>query len=99
MGTLRSDRGGRRGGVIGGIQKNSFQFAPLSARETPSRKAALVAAALCLLGIGYNYLSCGEFLIAYKLRQLNALEFIFQYLWLFCQAALFLLLIARKPAK
>lgn len=76
------------------VSKKSFQFAPLSARETPSRKAALVAAALCLLGIGYNYLSCGEFLIVYKLRQLNALEFIFQYLWLFCQAALFLLLIA-----
>lgn len=76
------------------VAKKHYQFSLLDARENPPRKAVVAAVVLCLLGTGYNYLGCGDLLLVYKLRHLNAPEFVFQYLWLFCQAALFLLLIA-----
>lgn len=76
------------------IAKNSYAFDLFSYRASPQRRFLLIALGLCLLGIGYNYLTCGEWLLAYKLRALTPVEFIFQYLVYLIRAALMLLLIA-----
>ncbi|MGN0564683.1 MAG: hypothetical protein ACI4LH_08080 [Candidatus Heritagella sp.] len=76
------------------IAKNSYAFDLFSYRTSPQRRFLLIALGLCLLGIGYNYLTCGEWLLAYKLRVLTPVEFIFQYLVYLVRAALMLLLIA-----
>lgn len=76
------------------VGKRRYAFDVFSCHTRPQRRFLLIALGLCLLGIGYNYLSCGEWMLAYKLRVLTPVEFVFQYLVYLTKAALMLFLIA-----